>query len=106
MGGACIVLIRDLALTKSSAELLISRLKKWDLLDDSVRVISQRKRHRDFSVFFTLRDGLCYCHDIKGVFNTVGIPWNTSDWRLFIDSSSKSLKAFYCTTQTSDLRFL
>ena len=77
MGGACYDLIRKLALTKSSAELLISRLKEWDLLDDSVRVTSQRKQHHDFSVFFILRDGLCYCHDIKGFFDTVGIPCNT-----------------------------
>lgn len=86
-------LIREMALTKSSAELLISRLKQWDLLDDSVQITSQRKRHRSFSVFFTLRDGLCYCHDIRGLFDAMGIPCNTSDWRLFIDSSSKSLKA-------------
>ena len=32
-------------------------------------------------------------HDIKGLFDTVGIPCNTSDWRLFIDRSSKILKA-------------
>lgn len=31
-------LIREMALTKSNAELLISRLKQWDLLDDSVRI--------------------------------------------------------------------
>ncbi len=29
-------LVRELSLTKSNAELLISRLKQWDLLDDSV----------------------------------------------------------------------
>ena len=29
---------------KVDAELLISRLKQWDLLDDSVRITSQRKR--------------------------------------------------------------
>ena len=44
-------------------------------------------------MFFSLRDGLCYYHDIKELFDTVGIPCNTSDWWLFIDSSSKSLKA-------------
>ena len=38
MGRACIDLIRELP--KSSVDLLISRLKEWDLLDDSVRVTS------------------------------------------------------------------
>ena len=85
--------IREMALTKSNAELLISRLKQWDLLDEGVRITSQRKRHRGFSTFFSFREGLCYCHDIRGLFEAIRIPCNTSDWRLFIDSSSKSLKA-------------
>ena len=46
-----------------------------------------------FSTFFSFREGLCYCHDIRGLFEAIGIPCNTSDWRLFIYSSSKSLKA-------------
>ena len=82
-----------MALTKSNAELLISRLKQWDLLDEGVRITSQRKRHRGFSTFFSFREGLYHCHDIRGLFEAIGIPCNTSDWRLFIDSLSKSLKA-------------
>ena len=42
-------LIRDLGLTKSNAELLISRLKQWNLVDDSVQATDQRKRHQRFS---------------------------------------------------------
>ena len=42
-------LIRDLGLTKSNAELLTSRLKQWNLLDESVQVTDQRKRHQTFS---------------------------------------------------------
>ena len=44
-------LIRDLGLTKSNAELLTSRLKQWNLLDDSVQITEQRKRHQSFSSF-------------------------------------------------------
>lgn len=86
-------LIREMALTKSNAELLISRLSQWDLLDESVRVSSQRKRHCSFSFYFRLSDGLCYCHDIRGLFDAMGICCNVPDWRLFIDSSCRSLKA-------------
>lgn len=69
--------IREMALTMSSAELLIYNLKQWDLFDDNVRITSQRKRRCGFSVFFT--DGLCYCHDIRGVFEAVhGHSCNTS----------------------------
>ena len=86
-------LVRELSFTKSNAELLISRLKQWDLLDDSVRITLQRKRHCGFSMFYTFKDGLCYCHDIEGLSLAMDIPCNPSEWRLFIDSSSRSLKA-------------
>ena len=82
-----------MTLTKFNAEILISRLKQWDLLDDGVRITSQRKRHRGFSTFFSFTDGLCYCHSVTGLFKAIGIPCNTSDWRFFIDSSSRNLKA-------------
>ena len=36
---------------------------------------------------------MCYCSDIFGLFNKIGIDYNPQDWRLFIDSSVKSLKA-------------
>jgi len=86
-------LIRDLGLTKSNAELLISRLKEWDLVDETVQVTSQRKRHQHFSNFFTSEDRLCYCNDVSGLFDAIGITCNPNEWRLFIDSSSRSLKA-------------
>jgi len=39
----------ELPLTKSNAEPLIAILKKSDLLDDSIQITSQKKRHRCFS---------------------------------------------------------
>ncbi|KAM5148081.1 uncharacterized protein ACMZJ9_011741 [Mantella aurantiaca] len=39
-------LIRDLGLTKSNAELLTSRLKQWNLLDESVQIDDQEDRSR------------------------------------------------------------
>ncbi|XP_051563221.1 uncharacterized protein LOC127446368 [Myxocyprinus asiaticus] len=86
-------LIRDLGLTKSSAELLTSRLKQWNLLDESVQVADQRKRHQPFSSFFTRQDGLCFCHKVTSLFKAIGIACNQNEWCLFIDSSSRSLKA-------------
>src|SRR6218665_2184567 len=59
-------LIRDLDLTKFNAELLISRLKQWNLLDESVQVTDQKKRHETFSNFFTRQDGLCFCNNVDG----------------------------------------
>src|SRR6218665_1986366 len=85
-------LIRDLGLTKSNAaELLISRVKQWNLLDESVQVTDQRKRHKTFSNFFSRQDGLCFCSNVAGLFEAISC--NSSKWRLFLDSSSQSLKA-------------
>jgi hypothetical protein len=86
-------LVRDLALSKANAELLTSRLKQWNLLDPSVKVTNQRKRHHAFSTFFTLENGLCFCNDVTALFREIGIPCNPQEWRLFIDSTNKSLKA-------------
>ena len=86
-------LIRDLGLTKSNGELLTSRLKQWNLLDESVQVADQRKRHLAFSSFFTHQDELCFCNNVAGLFEAIGIACNPDEWRLFIDSSSRSLKA-------------
>ena len=36
---------------------------------------------------------ICYCKDIEGLFRAVGIDHDPTQWRLFIDSSTKSLKA-------------
>ena len=86
-------LVRDLNLPKSKAELLGSRLKQWNLTKSDIRISYQRKRHEEFSCFFSKEDGLCFCHDVKGLFKEIGIPCRISEWRLFIDSSTKSLKA-------------
>jgi len=62
------VLVREFSSTKSHTELLISRLKQWDVLDNSVRITSKKKRNRSFSMFYMFKDGLRYCHDIEASF--------------------------------------
>ena len=87
-------LIRDMGPTKENAQLLTSRLKECNLLDPTCKVSKYRKRHLSFARFFTVSQpqSLCYCSEIFGVFNEIGIDCNPEDWRLFIDSSVKSLK--------------
>ncbi|KAI6646990.1 hypothetical protein LOD99_8989 [Oopsacas minuta] len=85
-------LIRDLQLTKSAVELLTSRLSEWNLLRDDCKITAYRKRHLDYSVYFDVIQDLCYCKDVNGLFDAVGIEHDPSQWRLFIDSSTKSLK--------------
>ena len=86
-------LVCDLGLTKSNAELLASRLKEWNLLDPSCKTSKYRNRQETFASFYVVTDSLCYCHDVCGLFDEIGIDHNPEEWRLFIDSSTRSLKA-------------
>ncbi|CAK8678326.1 unnamed protein product [Clavelina lepadiformis] len=85
-------LIRYLGLTKSGAELLTSRLNEWNLLGDDCKSTAYRNRHLEFSVYFDVIKDLCYCKDVEGLFSAVGIEHDPTQWRLFIESSIKSLK--------------
>ena len=86
-------LIRDLKLSVTHGELLISRLKGWNLVDSSIHITTQRDRSSDFAKFFTFENDMCFCLDIAGLFSAIGVQFNEDEWRLFIDGSRKSLKA-------------
>ena len=88
----------DLGLTKAKVEILPSRLKKWGLLVPLYNISKPRKRHVTFPNFYAMSSNsdhplLCYCADIQGLFQEIGIAYSASDWRFFIDSSKRSLKA-------------
>ena len=85
--------IGDIGLTKSGAQLLPSRLNEWNLIDDDYRCTAYRKRHLEFSVYFDVIEDLCYCKDVEGLFGAVGIDHDPTQWQLFNDSSTKSIKA-------------
>lgn len=85
--------MRDLNLSKQHAELLASRLQQWNLLAKGTKVTAFRYRNEEFASFFTLRDKICFCTDPASVMEKLGYQHNPEEWRLFIDSSKKSLKA-------------
>ena len=85
-------LARDFYLSKQQSELLASRLKQWNLIQEDVRITSFRNRNKDLAFFFDMENKLCYCTNIPDLFMSLGLPHNLSDWRLFIDSSKRSLK--------------
>jgi hypothetical protein len=87
-------LVRDLDLPTSKAELLGSRLQKWNLLKENVRISVYHKRHEDLAQFFKMESGLVACTDIDGLMQTLSINHNPLDWPLFIDPSKLSLKEF------------
>lgn len=85
-------LIRDLHLTKEASELLGSRLKDKNLLAAGVSFSWYRYREKHFIPYFSEEGDLVFCNDVCGLFKTFNIPYESTDWRLFIDSSKRSLK--------------
>ena len=77
-----------MALTKSNAEILVSRLKQRNLLDDGLRITSLKKRN--FPKLFSSKVSFATA---MRFLKAIGISSNTSNWRLFTHSSSRSLKA-------------
>ena len=47
---------------------------------------------RRYLEFFASADGLCFWHNVNGLFDSIEIRSIPNDWRLFIVSSNKSLK--------------
>ena len=86
-------LTRDLDLSKEAAELFGSRLKEKNLLAKGVSFYWYRNREKDFVKYFEEEDALVYCADIPGLMGQFKITYDKKDWRLFIDSSKRSLKA-------------
>ena len=87
-------LTRDLNLTKESAQLLGSRLRECNLLAPSTTYFWYRNRDEEFRKYFGYdKDhSLVYCQDVSGLISALGIAYFPAEWRLFLDSSVKSLK--------------
>ena len=87
-------LTRDLNLTKESAQLLGSRLHERNLLAPSTTYFWYRNRDEEFRKYFGYdKDhSLVYYQDVSGLISTLGIAYFPAEWRLFLNSSVKSLK--------------
>lgn len=86
-------LVRDLGLPKDSAEVLGSRLKEKHLLASGVSFSWYRFREKDFVTFFAQEGDLVFCNNVPGLMEMFKITYKPEEWRLFIDSSKRSLKA-------------
>lgn len=87
-------LIRELGLPKDGAELLALRLKEKNLLSKGTKVSIYRMRDESFRKYLTQDEYLVYCHDVTGLINDLKKNvYKAEEWRLFIDSSKRSLKA-------------
>ena len=84
-------LIRDLTLNKQQSELLASSLQQWNLLAGDARASAFRKRSWELQQHFSMDKGLC--PDIKGLFDDLGLEYESTQWKLFIDAYLYSIKA-------------
>lgn len=88
-------IVRVLNLPKLKSELLASWLKGFHVLGSNARVTAFRSRNEIFTEFFAddPDDDFCFCADIDGLFAALKYKHVPEEWRLFVDSSVKSLKA-------------
>ena len=86
-------LIQDLNMPKQSAKVLASRLQKKHFLKAGTSVLFYRNREENLRKYFQCDGQLVYCTDVEGLLLAMGLSaYRSNDWRLFIDSSKKSLK--------------
>ena len=86
-------LVRDLNLSKAASELLASRLNDKNLLERGTKITYYRTREKNLLPFFSKENNLVYCHEVRGFLEKMGLTeFFPHDWRLFIDSSKRSLK--------------
>lgn len=86
-------LVRDLGLSKDAAQILGSRLKDKNVLAPGTTFSWYRHREKEFAEYFSQTDSLVHCNNIPEVGMKLGADnYDSTSWRLFIDSSKRSLK--------------
>ena len=85
-------LVRDLGLSKKLSEILASRLGEYGILDSGAKIRFHRGRDDLLIRFFAMEDDFVYCDTSRPLFKNGLLEYNPNEWRLFIDSSKRSLK--------------
>ena len=88
-------LTRDFGLSKENAQLLGSRLCESNLFFKETTFYWYRNREEMFRRLFEddFSSSLAYCNEVKGLIEALGVPYQPREWGLFIDFSSRRLKA-------------
>ena len=83
---------RDLNFSKKSSQLLSSHLKEKYLLAPGTMFYWYQNCERELRQFFTFQEksSLVYCNNITGLSKSLGLEYDPTEWRLFIDSKSQS----------------
>lgn len=88
--------IRNMGLPKDASEFMAAELKSRGMVEQGKKSTFYRDREKTFCKFFNQheKDSLIYCDDICGLMNEMKQDCYVPDeWRLFVDSSKRSLKA-------------
>ena len=85
-------LMRKLDLPKCSAKLLRPQLKKKNMLASKNKGSFYRYRKNGPIKFFKMEENLLFRDNIEGLITTMETSYIPLEWRLFIDSSKRSMK--------------
>jgi hypothetical protein len=85
--------IRDLGFPKEKAEHLGSRLKEINLLAAGTSMYWYRSKEQELTSYCSQDSDLVYCCNIPGLMQKFGVEHKVNEWRLFVDSFKRSLKA-------------
>ena len=86
-------LVRNLGLSKKQSELLTSSVKDKNWLRMDATVTFYCKREENLLKFFENQCNFVYCYDIPVLVTALEATCcDSTEWRLFIDSSKRSLK--------------
>jgi hypothetical protein len=86
-------LVRNLGHSKKAGWQLGQELKMRGCLQNGAKFYHLRDRDVDFRCYFEKDSTSVYCSDIEGLFRKFQHEHVPEEWRLFVDSSVKSLKA-------------
>ena len=70
-------------------------LRQWNLLTLGTKVTFYRQRCIDLSKLFSANGELCYCDNIPGLFESVGIEYDPDHWRLLVQFQGKHESCAY-----------
>ncbi|GBP72257.1 hypothetical protein EVAR_103258_1 [Eumeta japonica] len=78
---------------ESASEILAFRLKERNLVTKETRISYYRTREHNLLKYFAEEDNFVFCKDIPGLMAVMRLKnYASNEWRLFIDSSKRSLK--------------
>lgn len=85
-------LVREFVLPKTKAQLLGSRLQKWNLLEKGVKVSLYGKRQSNIAKYYLIDGDTVYCNDVCVFMKILQLQPAPEQWRLSINSTKFGLK--------------